>query len=137
MFAVAQRSPTFFLSSVPNQDRENLFGDGESRLMKAARLERSWQSFRWRSCRTRFGAGEEREMTDSGELKGIKQLLSLLIQQVGDLTIQTTELMPQKHLTQGYQQQEQKSAELLTTRMRKLHILAGKILGIEGRLEDS
>ena len=76
-------------------------------------------------------------MTDSGELRGIKQLLSLLIQQVGDLTIQTTELMPQKHVTQGYHQQRQKSAELLTTRMRKLHLLAGKILGIEGRLEDS
>ena len=76
-------------------------------------------------------------MTDSSELRGIKKLLSLLIQQVGDLTIQTTELMPLKHGNLGHQKQEQKSAELLTTRMRKLHQLAGTILGIEGRLEES
>ena len=58
------------------------------------------------------------------DMDSIKQLLSLLIQQVSDLTTQTTELMPLKNVSRDYLKEEHDRAALLVTRLNTLRQLA-------------
>lgn len=69
------------------------------------------------------------------DLDDLKQLLTLLIQQVDALTTQTTELMPLKNVTQGFRDEERKISASLITRRNTLRQLAGTVLSMPDQSE--